>query len=100
MANAPKKVTRPWVKQSAPFERERTVKDFDYNARAWRNKAKAHKAAHPFCAECERQGIVTAVAHTDHIKPIKIGGDPWDDDNLQSLCKRCHDVKSAKERHV
>ena len=34
----------------------------------------------------------------DHIKPINKGGSKLDIDNLQSLCNRCHALKSAKEK--
>jgi len=30
----------------------------------------------------------------DHIKEIKDGGSPYDLDNLQSLCKSCHNKKT------
>ena len=50
----------------------------------------------PLCAECERNNKVTAATVVDHIKPHK--GDEvlfWDSKNHQSLCKQCHDVKTA-----
>lgn len=72
------------------------------------------------CAECEavvpptykegrrrKQNIFV-----DHIKPVvdpNVGFTTWDDyieamfcemDNLQVLCKECHDKKSAEEREV
>jgi 5-methylcytosine-specific restriction protein A len=36
----------------------------------------------------------------DHIKPIRLGGEMYDIENLQSLCKSCHGRKSAKERNL
>ncbi len=33
----------------------------------------------------------------DHIQPLRRGGDPWDMDNLQSLCRGCHIAKTAAE---
>lgn len=35
--------------------------------------------------------------HVDHIKPISDGGHPFDESNLQTLCKHCHHAKTAKE---
>ncbi|WP_374754761.1 HNH endonuclease [Dyadobacter soli] len=29
--------------------------------------------------------------------PLEVGGAPFDPENLQSLCKRCHVIKSAEE---
>ncbi|NMB34825.1 MAG: HNH endonuclease [Firmicutes bacterium] len=53
---------------------------------------------HPLCAECKRQGRVTKATVVDHIIPHK--GNPelfWDENNLQALCKPCHDLKTARE---
>lgn len=33
----------------------------------------------------------------DHITEIKDGGDPYDLSNLQSLCNRCHSIKTKDE---
>jgi 5-methylcytosine-specific restriction enzyme A len=48
------------------------------------------------CQECSRQGIATPAHAVDHIRPKAHGGTD-DMDNLQSLCKRCHAVKTAAE---
>jgi 5-methylcytosine-specific restriction protein A len=47
--------------------------------------------------ECLKSDKVVAASVVDHIKPHK--GDKrlfWDMKNHQPLCKRCHDVKTAK----
>lgn len=51
------------------------------------------------CQECSRHGIATAAYAVDHIRPKAQGGTD-DPDNLQSLCKRCHAVKTAKESNT
>lgn len=33
----------------------------------------------------------------DHIQPLHAGGDWWDPENLQVLCKRCHERKTEAE---
>lgn len=48
------------------------------------------------CIHCERNGKVVAAEVVDHIIPLHIGGSDADS-NKQSLCKQCHDIKSAKE---
>ncbi len=59
-----------------------------YDARWRRIRAKFLKA-HAECVEC---GAPATVA--DHIVPLSQGGtNDWD--NLQPLCKRCHDRKTA-----
>lgn len=65
----------------------------------WERARKAWLAEHPLCAECERNGRVTAATVVDHIIPHK--GDYnlfWDSEhNWQSMCKPDHDAKTARE---
>ena len=53
----------------------------------------------PWCRECARHGVRTRATVVDHVTPHR--GD-WqlfiDPDNHQSLCKRCHDRKTAREQ--
>jgi 5-methylcytosine-specific restriction enzyme A len=49
------------------------------------------------CLACKRAGRLTAATHVDHIVERADGGGE-DDGNLQSLCRPCHDAKSAAER--
>lgn len=55
--------------------------------------------AEPWCRECAKRGIRTRATVVDHVEPHC--GD-WtrfiDRANLQSLCKRCHDRKTAQEQ--
>ena len=58
-----------------------------------------HKAEHPLCAECERQGRVTPAYLTDHIIPHEGDYDLfWDQSNWQSLCSACHEMKHRANR--
>lgn len=69
------------------------------DCRDWRDRARPQQLLDfPYCQICERTsgGLVEAV-QVDHIIPLEVGGDPFDPENLQSLCKRCHVVKSAEE---
>lgn len=54
----------------------------------------------PLCAYCMQVEEVTEATIVDHVEEHK--GDEsifWDESNLQSLCKRCHDsVKQREER--
>lgn len=99
MAKKPTKIARPWVYERKSFEREKTVTSFDYNQRRWRNKRRTQLNKQPCCVVCDKKGIVTVATVADHIVRIEAGGDPWSDDNIQSLCKKCHDSKSGKEAH-
>lgn len=54
--------------------------------------------AEPWCRACAKRGVRTRATVVDHITPHR--GD-WarftDRGNLQSLCKSCHDRKTALE---
>lgn len=49
---------------------------------------------------CKQVGLITPAAVVDHIEPVSEAPErAFDPDNLQSLCKRCHDkYKQAQER--
>ena len=53
----------------------------------------------PWCRECAKRGVRTRATGVDHVRPHR--GD-WalfiDPANHQSLCKSCHDRKTAKEQ--
>lgn len=67
-----------------------------YWSTRWRKLRKAHLSAEPLCRECLVKGITMAAAIVDHIQDRKARPDlALDDSNLQSLCKRCHDQKTA-----
>ena len=45
------------------------------------------------CVRCGRAGRLEC----DHVTPLDRGGDPWDPNNLQTLCRACHIAKTADE---
>lgn len=57
-------------------------------------------ADHPLCEHCKRVGETTAAKEVDHIIEFEGLDDPrrLDRDNLQSLCRRCHAKKTAKDK--
>ena len=92
-----KKVNRKWVIKSSG-KRLRDDSKF-YNSYKWRKFRKNYIMNNPVCVMCEREGIIREADVVDHIIPIRQGGKRFDKNNLQSLCKRHHDVKSGKDRH-
>lgn len=68
-----------------------------YDSR-WQRESRQFLNRHPLCAECERNGKVSAATVVDHIEPHK-GNQKlfWDRRNWQPLCKRCHDRKTSIE---
>jgi 5-methylcytosine-specific restriction protein A len=60
----------------------------------WRKVRWRFLKKYPLCAHCGRLANLV-----DHIQPLRAGGTHnWD--NLQSLCRSCHAVKSEAERKV
>ena len=49
--------------------------------------------------ECQGKGCgkLLGYAEVDHIKPVHLGGLPFDLANLQTLCRDCHQRKTAEE---
>lgn len=64
----------------------------------WRKYRLRFLAEHPMCVHCILHGRVVIATVVDHMVPHR--GDMvkfWDTGNHQALCKRCHDVKTAKQ---
>lgn len=68
----------------------------EYNTTKWRKLRAFILMNNPICIECNRS-YATVV---DHIKPVRLGGEFWEVENLQPMCKQCHNSKSGKESKV
>ena len=70
-----------------------------YNMAAWRRLRVAQLSAEPLCRMCRELGRLTEARVADHVRPHRGDVDLFlDSDNLQSLCKPCHDGhKQAQE---
>jgi 5-methylcytosine-specific restriction enzyme A len=78
-------------------ERRGTANERGYTG-AWQKARAAFLRAHPLCVQHEERGELVPATVVDHIVPHK--GDRalfWDRTNWQSLCKPCHDAKTARE---
>ena len=54
---------------------------------------------HPLCVECSKEGRAEPGNIVDHIKPHRGNIELFYDlSNLQTLCKRHHDIKTAQGR--
>ncbi len=47
------------------------------------------------CVQCDNNNTLDLQA--DHIKPIALGGDQWDINNIQTLCDTCHKIKTKQD---
>ena len=99
MPTIKKHTHRPWLpKENKPFEGYKHHNTAFYQSRQWRNLRALKLQMNPLCEECERQGRLVPAQMVDHIIPINKGGEPLSMDNLQSLCNRCHSIKTAKDK--
>ncbi len=63
-----------------------------YNTKRWYRLRHRQLSKQPLCEMCEKLGKVCAATIADHITPHRGDEDLFfDEDNLQSLCKPCHD---------
>jgi len=84
--------------RTAPVSPEKRAASRLYGTAAWHRIRLAQLQAEPLCRHCGAEGRVTAATVVDHEQPH------WNDKqvfydrtNLQSLCKRHHDIKTAGE---
>lgn len=72
-----------------------------YDTARWQRLRAQQLASHPLCRFDADLGRVVVATVVDHV--VAHRGDEalfWDEANLQSLCKRCHDAhKQAQEAH-
>lgn len=68
-----------------------------YDADWQRVRIEALRRDKYLCQHCLREGRVTPAEDVDHIVPLSRGGARLDHGNLQSLCRPCHNVKTAKD---
>ena len=69
-----------------------------YSSKRWRTLRASILSANPQCVICAKRGKLTPATVVDHIKPHKNNERLlWDRNNLQAVCKRCHDRKTATQ---
>jgi len=71
-----------------------------YDLRRCRRARREHLTIEPFCRRCRECGLEVLAEHVDHVVSIQQGGDWFDHENLQSLCKPCHSRKSLEDAGV
>ena len=105
MPTKPKYVSRPWVikrdtkgnkPQSMGRNKMSDMHSF-YNDKRWRATRLYYIQRNPLCKTCSDNDRVVSGEVVDHILPIRQGGDQYTDNNLQTLCKKCHDKKSRQD---
>ena len=68
-----------------------------YSSKAWRRYRKAIISRRGGeCVECGATPLDQHI-HLDHIKPLVEGGEAFNEENIQILCRECHGRKTASE---
>ena len=81
----------------ARLPKQRVSSDALYQSPDWRSFARRMvQKLGGVCSVCGSTSRVTA----DHIREIKDGGSRFDEQNIQLLCARCHNKKTAAARRT
>ena len=81
------------------FQRDKETYDNVYGTERWRSlRELALKRDKGLCVICLKANVIERATIVDHKLEINDGGEPFDIENLQSLCSACHNKKSAEER--
>lgn len=100
-------VKRPWMpeRKAVVAQSGRKVENRHiYGSTRWKIVSANWRKRNPLCVDCLDRNVLTDCSPglksgvTDHIVPINKGGDPWDEGNFATLCNRCHNSKSAKDK--
>jgi 5-methylcytosine-specific restriction endonuclease McrA len=70
------------------FKAEDIIEDRYYSD----NQSPSNKIKYPLLVKSRNSQL-----DADHIMPISIGGDEWDMNNIQTLCKQCHKAKTKND---
>lgn len=68
-----------------------------YNSARWKRLRRRFIKANPLCVKCMEEGHLVEAEIADHINPLRNGGEPFNWENLQPLCRMHHGRKTAQE---
>lgn len=103
MPNLNNKGYKRFENPNKPKSFENTIENKFYNTSLWRRVRSLQKIRKPICEVCEAKGIYTDCSDgnnngiADHAIRLLQGGHPYDEQNLFTLCKKCHNTKSNME---
>lgn len=72
-----------------------------YNTRSWNKIRNAYIREYSLCESCKKKGRYIPAKYVDHIIPLtpeNVNRYGLDWDNLQSLCSKCHQVKTNRSK--
>ena len=82
------------AQKNAQAKRRQAKRALHTGSKAWRAIRKEQLDNEPLCRECTKDCRVTEATVVDHMDGDAYNNKP---DNLQSLCRECHNTKTAKE---
>jgi 5-methylcytosine-specific restriction protein A len=94
LAESDKRATREFYNKR---KRDKDAQKF-YQSAEWQTLRDLKIRQTPFCERCYAEGRMTPAEIVDHEVEIKDGGARLDMANLTSLCRGCHNKKTAAER--
>lgn len=110
MPSFPKSKSRPWIpkpkrdrldsKGLKHLSRSSDDNVKFYNSKRWRSLRAYFIQMNPLCKACEENDWIVPGECVDHIIPIRFDGSMTALSNLQTLCNKCHAIKSGKESHM
>ncbi|MGI2106775.1 HNH endonuclease [Shewanella frigidimarina] len=75
-----------------------TINNHIYHSTKWRKLRDRKFKQNPICEHCLRYNIITPTAVVDHIKELNDNPElAYVYSNLQGLCHKCHNTKTALE---
>lgn len=83
---------------SKEYESNRYKQHSESYDERWTKLSRAYRAQHLTCEMCEAKGIITQSVLVHHIKPIDEGGERLDVNNLQALCRDCHERHHGRKK--
>ena len=95
---------KEYSKDTTKERKKRYVHQYDsdgkniYGSYRWRKLRNQKAKLNPICEHCEEFGVAKPVEEVDHVIELEDGGEVWNINNLQSLCKRCHIIKTEECR--
>ena len=87
------------VEVGAKMEDRKRSRD-EYHTWRWTKLSRAFRESHPLCEQCRRRGVITPAEVVDHIIPVEVCADFWDQTNWQSLCRKCNIEKGNKDKRM
>jgi|TARA_Y100001938_G_scaffold130211_1_gene185979 5-methylcytosine-specific restriction endonuclease McrA len=93
----PKNIGENGKRKSFITKREHTT---FYNTNKWKRLRNYYITKEPLCEVCKRFNKIIEAKVVDHIKRVRTNPElALAENNLQSLCHRCHNIKSGYEGH-